>query len=161
EKIDWLRYQHLIVERSNVHPQPANSAASGSGYEPKPTLIKNFMGYNTGETTVGGGSRSETNWVPDLLVEGTVQVDAPQGHLILELSKGADVFQARFDLKAGTCSLWRLADGTPEQELGRANNVIAKSGSYKLRFANFDNRLTLWVDGKLPFGDGVAYDGPL
>ncbi len=154
-QVQWLRYQHLVVDRSNVHPQPAS-------YDPKPQLIRNFMGYNTGETIVGGGSRSETNWVPDLLVECTAQVDAPQGQLVLELTKGAEVFQARFDLKAGTCTLTRQpGDGAEEKELARAENVIAKPGSYDLRFANFDNRLTLWVDGKLPFGDGVAYDAPL
>ena len=26
--------------------------------------------------------------------------------------------------------------------------------------ANVDQRLTLWVDDTLPFGDGVIYDGP-
>jgi signal peptidase I len=29
-----------------------------------------------------------------------------------------------------------------------------------LRFANFDSRLTAWVDRDLPFGDGQAYDPP-
>src|SRR5262249_56221990 len=35
-----------------------------------------------------------------------------------------------------------------------------KGGSYRLRFANVDDRLTVWVDDRLPFGDGVVYDPP-
>src|SRR5207244_6253474 len=34
---------------------------------------------------------------------------------------------------------------------------LKKPGSYRLRFANVDERLIVWVDGSLPFGDGVAY----
>jgi signal peptidase I len=83
------------------------------------------------------------------------QVEAPQGELTLELSKGSERFQARFDLKTGACTLYRV--GGKDQELGRAEQVITKPGSYMLRFANVDSRLTVWVDGKLPFGDGVPY----
>src|SRR5262249_45877402 len=30
----------------------------------------------------------------------------------------------------------------------------------RVRFANVDERLTVWVDGKLLFGDGVSYAAP-
>jgi hypothetical protein len=33
-------------------------------------------------------------------------------------------------------------------------------GSFRLRFANVDERLTVWVDDNLPFGDGVIYSPP-
>ena len=35
--------------------------------------------------------------------------------------------------------------------------ISGDSGTYKLTFANVDDRLTLWVDGKLPFGEGLTY----
>jgi signal peptidase I len=38
--------------------------------------------------------------------------------------------------------------------------AVRQKGTYHLRFANVDDRLTLWVDGRLPFGDGVVYDEP-
>src|SRR5262249_24060042 len=95
--------------------------------------------------------------------------DALQGEMILELSKATERFQARFDLKDGSCAMWKLgekevkekdADGVEkavikkvETEIGRAEKVITKAGTYALRFANVDDRLTLWVDGKLPFQD--------
>jgi signal peptidase I len=147
DDLQWLRYRHLIVERNNLRAQEIPA-------DPQPQIIKNFMGYNTGETTDGRGTRAETNWVGDLMLECTAKVDALQGEMVLELSEGPERFQARFDLKAGTCSLWQLGpQENEEKELARAEGVITKTGRYALRFANFDNRLTLWVDGKLPFKD--------
>ena len=35
---------------------------------------------------------------------------------------------------------------------------VRAGGKFNLRFANFDDRLTLWVDGATPFGDGVTYE---
>jgi signal peptidase I len=150
EQPQWLRYQHLLVERNSVHP-------TDPPREVKPQLIRNFMGYNTGELADrrNEGRPVETNWVGDLILDCAAQVDALDGELTLELSKGPDRFQARFDLKDGSCSLWRV--GTQAHELGRKEKIITKTGSYKLRFANVDSRLTVWVDGKLPFGDGVDY----
>jgi signal peptidase I len=34
---------------------------------------------------------------------------------------------------------------------------VKGSGSHDIAFANVDDRLTLWVDGRTPFGDGLAY----
>jgi signal peptidase I len=33
-----------------------------------------------------------------------------------------------------------------------------KKGTYHLRFANVDDRLVVWVDKNLPFGDGISYE---
>ena len=38
--------------------------------------------------------------------------------------------------------------------------ALKKAGTYRLRFANCDNRLTLWINDELAFGDGVAYVAP-
>jgi signal peptidase I len=146
DDLEWVRYQHLIVERSNTQPldRPAN---------PQPSKIMNFMGYNAGEPSNG---RVETNWVGDLMLECTVKVENNQGELVLELAEGSERFHARFDLASGDCSLVRLGGREP-QVLAKQEKVLTKPGTYALRFANFDDRLTLWVDGKLPFTDGVPY----
>jgi hypothetical protein len=117
-------------------------------------LIRNFMGYNTGELADGrnSGRPVESYWVGDLILDCTATVEALQGDLILELSKGADRFQARFDLQAGTVSLWRFTGGKAE-ELAKADKAITKTGTFKLRFSNVDCRLTVSVDGDLPFQD--------
>jgi signal peptidase I len=145
-----LRYQHLLVERNRPQEGPA---------DPKPSLIRNYMGYNTGELAGGrnAGHQVDTNWVGDLIIECTATIEAGRGDLILELSKGADRFQARFDLQKGTVSLWRLTGGQ-EAEIATPVPAISKAGTYKLEFANVDSRLTVCVDGKMPFQDDNGGD---
>ncbi len=152
EQPQWLRYQHILIDRSNIHPVEVPA-------DPKPQLIRNFMGYNTGELASPryDGRLVETNWVGDLMVECTANVEELKGELTLELSKGPDRFQARFDLQGGGVTLWRLTGGDTQQLAASADKVITKTGSVHLRFANFDSRLTVWVDGKLPFKDGFDY----
>lgn len=154
-KMHWLRYQHLIPsERSNQFPAVAAN--------PQPEIITNFLGYNRGlPNRTNGPPPGESEWVPDLMLEATAKIESPQGELTLELSRGPDRFQARFNIKEGTLTLWRLTDKGTSEELGKANNVISKPGTYELRFANIDHRLTVWVDGKLPFAEGVDWATPL
>jgi signal peptidase I len=144
DKLTWLRYRHLVV---------SERGRSGFGaLTPetiRPRLITDFLGYNTDVLP-------PENWVGDLMVECEAVIDALQGELVLEVVRGVDRFQARFDLSAGDCSLVRLT-GDKEEVLEKKPVPIKKAGTYRLRFANFDQRLTLWVDGQLPFGDGVDY----
>jgi signal peptidase I len=137
----WLRYRHVLRDSKDQKPQ----------------LITDFLGYNTWLT--GGGHRSPgENWASDLILEGDVTVDRPQGELTLELSRGPDRFQAAFDLKSGRCTLYRLTGPQGErQELQSAETRLNRKGTYRLRFANVDERLTVWVDGRLPFDEGVVY----
>jgi signal peptidase I len=126
-------------------------------------LISNMMGYNSGEgdpNQDAGGSY----WVSDLMLDLEVKVDSDDGLFVLELSKGYDRFRAVFDVAAGDCALQRLSGKTDDdrerskKELARAGTGLKRKGTYHVRFANFDERLTVWVDGKLPFGEGVIYD---
>jgi signal peptidase I len=140
---DWLYYRHLL--------------RSGGG---KPQLITDFMGYNSAVLRDWGrGRESGVNWVNDLMVECEATVEKAEGTLALELSRGVDRFQARFDLSAGTCKLVRLT-GTSEEVLDSKPTELKKPGTYRLRFADFDHRLTVWVDNALPFGDGVVFTLP-
>ena len=137
----WLRYKHYLREHDG--PQP----------------ITDFMGYNSSK---GGGSGG--NFVNDLMLECQAEVEAAAGGLWLELSKGPDRFQARIDLATGECKLIRVqkrAGQVVETELAKAVTTVKQAGKYHLRLANFDERLTLWIDDALPFGDGVAYDPPV
>jgi len=144
--IAWLRYRNLIPvdhDRQKVRPE----------------LITDFMGYNTWEEKRGNHSSPAQDWVSDLMVECEVQVEQAQGELILELSKGVDRFQARWELTSGVCTLVRITDGK-ETTLETKETQMKRPGKYRLRFADFDERLTVWVDSSLPFGDGVVYKPP-
>jgi signal peptidase I len=134
----WLSYQHLL-----------------RGHD-RPELITDFIGYNTGEPHTN--RLPEPNWVGDLMLEAEVAVEAEQGDLVLELARGVDRFEARWDLATGLCTLARLHAGNKDQ-LGEARQTALKGKStHRLRFADVDERLTVWVDDTLPFGEGVAYD---
>jgi signal peptidase I len=148
EGIDWLRYHHIL---------------RGGG---KPELITDFMGYNSWE-----GDRHNPpspNWASDLLLECEVKVEKAEGELVLEVSKGVDRFRARWDLGAGVCTLYRLRGGTEKglkEELASKPSALKAGSTYRLRLANVDERLTVWVDGSLPFGEGddkggVNYKAP-
>ncbi len=144
--LEWLRYRHVLRQG------------------PEPELITDNMGYNSEATTpdarglVVDHPIEPPNWVGDLIVECEVTLDGSSGELALELSKGADRFQARWDLGTGECTLLRLAGGK-ETKLD-AQQTSLKKGKHRLRFANVDDRLCVWVDGSLPFGTGVAYEPP-
>jgi signal peptidase I len=144
-KISWLRYRNLL--------RPVNGQV-------KPELITDFMGYNTYETQFHDHFSPAQNWVGDLMLECDVTVEQPTGKLVLELSKGVDRFQASWDLASGVCSLSRSTFGEAgEKKLGDAKATSLKGkGTYRVRFANVDERLTVWVNGSLPFGDGVEYE---
>lgn len=138
EQIDWLHYRHLL--RKNLD---------------QPQLITDFMGYNSDSSRGPVGE----NWASDLMLECQVQVEQPTGQLVLELSRGPDRYQAVFDLASGECQLIRLEGGKRPAELKTAPTALKKAGSYAVRFANCDDRLTVWVNDSLVFGDGVEY-GP-
>jgi signal peptidase I len=142
ETTSWLRYQHLV-------PRDDRSGA-------RVELITDFMGYNTWEPE---HLRPAENWVGDLMLECEVQVNAPQGQLVFELSRGPDRFHAIWDLTTGKCTLSRLSDGR-EEDLGTQDTLLKRAGKYRIRFANVDERLMLWVDSSQPFGNGVVYDPP-
>jgi signal peptidase I len=143
----WLRYRHIV----SPFPRPLAPEP-----DRKPELITDFMGYNTGESDTH--STPLPNWVGDLLLEGEVTIEQAEGELVFELAKGVDRFQARWQLGSGTCTLVRLGENDRATILASKMTALAKAKTYQVRFANVDERLTVWVDGQLPFGDGVVYD---
>jgi signal peptidase I len=142
----WLTYRHLL---------------RGNG--DKPQLVTDFSGYNTYVNERFHTSPPGENWAGDLILECEVVPENGSGELVLELTKGVDRFQARFDLDTGDCALCRVtADGeTKLESKPTALKATAGKPSFTVRFANVDRQLIVWVDGKLVFGaQGVAYEAP-
>jgi signal peptidase I len=151
-EVSWLRYQHIV--RPEAWPTVTEA-------DRKPQLIRDFSGYNSFETRGGSWhSQPPPNWVGDLMLDFQLTVDRPQGELWLQLARGVNRFQARWNLQNGECTLFRLADNGDSQpeKLQTATTRVSKPGTYQIRFANFDDRLTVWVDRELVFGDGVVYE---
>ena len=146
----WLTYRHYTVKHGVDEPKPGQPFSS--------EIIKNFTGYNYVDTRRVDKSNEDQFWVGDLMVECDVDVTAASGEFAVELSKGPDRFQARFDLSTGNCRLVRVGKVSSE-ELGKAQTTLHGVGKHFVRLANFDERLTVWVDSETPFGDGVEYAG--
>lgn len=157
-KTQWLRYRNVHVPGSLPRPdEPANrqmarpAPPAGAPAGPsRPQLITDFLEYNEDHD-------QHHHWVGDLMVECAVDVQEPKGELILELRRGVDRFQAIFDLATGDCRLEGLREGTPLKLENAVARGVLKPGTHRLRFADFDERLTLWVDERLPFGAGVTF----
>ena len=156
DQVDWIHYRHLLRGL------------------PDKSLITDFMGYNSGGALVWedvrktwgevrAAEKTGSNWVGDLVLECEVQVEQAEGELVLQLVRGGDTFRATWDLSSanGLCTLTRTTgrrDGKQETvKLGDARPTRLGKGKHRLRFANVDDRLTVWVDGELPFGDGETY----
>jgi len=135
ESPDWLEYHHRLRNTNRkAHDQ----------------LITDLLSYNYENLDTLGH-----NWVGDLIVECEVKVEQAQGEFCLQLSQGTNVYRASWDLSAATCSLLRVDESGKTEVLAGPKPSKLKPGSrHKLRFANVDQRLTVWVDGSLPFGDG-------
>lgn len=173
KQVEFLRSQKLrgfdeFMDELNKHLKPQDIEtykAKILTHTVAPALVTDFMGYNSGKTHL-----LNENWVGDLMLECDVTIDQPVGELVLDLAKGVDRFQARWDLANGDCTLVRLhkikkengETETKEEVLGaeKTPTELKKKGTYRLRFANFDQRLTVWVDNSLPFGSGVNYHPP-
>jgi signal peptidase I len=161
DKIDWLRYQHLI-RPDEIDGKPDQPVAGV-----KRMLILDTLDYNTSMTEGMGDvdffrrMYGDAHWVGDLMLECNVEVVEPKGEFCLELSRGINRFQASFDLATGECTLYRLKDNKREDPpLAVKPTNLKAPGNYLVRFANIDARLTVWVDRQLPFGDGKEYDPP-
>jgi signal peptidase I len=146
----WVRYRHLLLAHGVGQPRPEGPV--------EPSIIRNFMGYNYADTGKIDHSNEDKYWVGDLMVECNVDVAAGAGEFLMELSKGPDRYQARFDLSTGVCRLMRVGK-VSATEIGKAETKLKGTGKHFVRFANFDERLTVWVDQSLPFGDGLDYSG--
>ena len=147
----WLTYGHRLREDSHRHDLDKPDEFQRDPRQ----LISDQMGYNSGDGDSG------SHWVGDLMLDCHVKVTNPQGELVFELAKGIDRFQARFDLGKGDCTLVRLTgklgNDPSRTVLGTKPCKLKQAGNYHVRFANFDERLTVWVDRQLPFGDGLIY----
>jgi signal peptidase I len=97
----------------------------------------------------------DPQWVGDLILECEAEL-GDGAAVTLELSKGANRFQARF--ADGQVTLSRTGPG--EQTFG-SRPCRVKKGTYVIRLANVDCRLRVWVDDRaIDFGTDADYPHP-
>ena len=152
-----LRYRHIV-------PDPEQWDAIRAGLPvptpPRPTLITDFSSYNTDLTTQGRAHPRQAarpwfqpHWVGDLTVSCRLTVGRSAGRFRIELIKAGASHRCEIDLATGPATLFRN-----QNQLGSpAHTSAADPGRHDLILANVDDRLTLWIDGTLPFGEGLPY----
>ncbi len=146
----WMRYQHIV-------PPPVNWQAKRWVPErpPEAQLITDFYAFNT-RVTRGrpyfDPSMLGLHWVGDLILECELDVESPRGTVLLDLVKGGRHFGCAMDVATGGAqlSIDGLADWRPA-----AQTRLRGPGKYRVRFANVDEQLVLWIDDK-----AVDFDGP-
>jgi signal peptidase I len=169
----WLRYQNLVpsygdwrqVEDYTIAARNGPPDTVKPGSLARPQLVTDFNAYNTRVSDYDirrhhdlevDGSKLGLHWVGDLMVEASVDVEAAQGELILDLVEAGNHFSATIDLTTGRATL--SAEGDTSYAPA-ADTSVSKPGNYKLAFANFDDQLRLWVNGKLiEFDADTDYD---
>ena len=139
----WVRY---------VHRTPG----WGSSRQPETGIVTDNLGYNKSDPGFG------PYWVPDLTVETEAAFASASSEVVLELNRGSRVFSAVF--ANGECQIGVRGSDEPfekMQPLGAAPTKIATAGTYNLRLANVDSRLTVWVNNRpLELGKGADCSVP-
>jgi hypothetical protein len=150
---DWnaLRYRHLL-------PDPAQWEAILTGkplpYGPSPRLISDFYAYNAGSPRARQLVEPiAPHWVGDLTLSARVESRSDTGQIRFELVKSGVANRCEIDLATGRARILHGASPLVESVV----TPLKGRGTHAVKFANVDGRLTLWVDGRTPFGEGAVY----
>jgi len=165
----WLRYRHYvpseydwgIARRFGESGRHKGITREQWVSESRPELVSDFNAYNAqilrGQLMQGHWqfepSQLGVQWVSDLAVECTVDIQQAQGELILDIVEAGKHFRCRIDLKTGQATLG--IDG--DNQFGpTAQTSLSVPDEYELLFANVDDQLLLWIDGELIEFDGAT-----
>jgi signal peptidase I len=162
DTLDFIGYQHLVWKQDGGKRTHDYWRWSDLPAQPTAGPIENYLAYNDGvdrdpvtgfeSERRGSGLGQGNQWVGDLILECEAEVGAG-AEVVLELARGQLRFQARF--AGGEVEL--AAVGPGGKSLGKRPTKVG-AGKYKLRFANVDARLWVWVDGtRIDFGTDGDY----
>ncbi len=149
----WLGYRHFVPSLNDWRMMEKGSLPER--YHPRPQLITDFVAYDT--SVPRGQSLLQPllagwHWVGDLLLECELDVKEGQGTTAVELVRAGRHFRCQFDCATGGAQL--SIDGQVEFK-PKATTSVRGRGRHRVRFANVDRQLLLWVDGAV-----VAFDAP-
>ncbi len=157
----WLRYRHFVPSPLDWESVLDNQPPAPN---PRPQLITDYYAYNSFD---GLGSDRDLFWVGDLTVSGVAefsQLTADQPAWVLELVEGIRRYRCEINLSSGEATLSHTDDLNPEGPpvtLGTASTPVRGAGRYRFDFANVDDRLCLWINGRLiALPDGGGYLAP-
>jgi len=114
----------------------------------------------------GGNSRSNDgqHWVGDLLGEFDIEITSDSGTLLLDLVEFGVHFRCQIDTSNGQATLSASGAGVPAgvfagEDTLSADTPVRGAGAYHIEYANFDDSLVLWINGRvMEFNRPAEYD---
>ena len=169
----WLRYRHFVppadlwraVLKTDDGDRFNNFGSDGAAAlkNPRPQLVTDFCGYNA-FSSAHDFDLDTYFWVGDLTLGCNVKINklVESSELMLELNEGVHRFRCRINPATGEAQLLRVVwlNRSEEEEdlLAKGTTPLQGVGSHRIEFANVDQRLCLWVDGRLiDFGSKGEY----
>ena len=169
----WLRYRHFVppadlwraVLKTEDGDRFNNFGSDGAAAlkNPRPQLVTDFCGYNA-FSSAHDFDLDTYFWVGDLTLGCNVKINklAESPELMLELNEGVHRFRCRINPATGEAQLlrvvWLNRNEEEEDLLAKGTTPLQGVGSHRIEFANVDQRLCLWVDGRLiDFGSKGEY----
>ena len=114
----------------------------------------NSSGFSQGRLLENDG----VHWTGDLAADFQIKTERDTQTLALLLVEAGVEHECRIDLKTGQATLSVLVDGKPVEAFQQEGQILASKamaatsiragGKHRIRFANVDDTLVLWVDGR-------------
>ncbi|MSR26995.1 MAG: signal peptidase I [Planctomycetaceae bacterium] len=143
-----LRYRHFMPTSDDWEELGAGGRVDG---ELSPLLIDDFQPYNAMAT--------RSHWVGDLAVEARLENQGDAGTVTLDLVEAGRRHEARIDLSTGAVELASPGLGGP---LPKAATKLRGRGTWTVLFANVDDELSLFVDGRrIVFDQPTTWAAPI
>ena len=114
----------------------------------------NRSGFGSGRPLENDG----VHWTSDLAADFEIKTERETQTLCLILVRAGVEHECRIDLKTGQATLTVLVDGNPVEAFQHEGQTLASKaiaatsiragGKHRIRFANVDDTIVLWADGK-------------
>ncbi len=137
-----MRYRHMVPSDEQWETVRAGGTLAG---EAEPGLITDFQPYNA--------LASRPHWVGDIALETVLESRSASGQIVFDLVEAGEAHRCTIDLSTGEARLSIAGRDATGQPCGQT--PVRGEGDWTILFANIDDELTLFVDGRR-----MAFDGP-
>ena len=177
-EISWLSFQYNSPEDKHW-PIIRNKLEDKEVFKSPPNpgrLINDYVAYN--DATVRSrngllqkGANQGLHWVGDIGVEADLEIKSGSGSLLFDIVEGGAHYQVTIDTQSGELSLSAKPPQNPISDsvitfVDLEGNKVDKptvqtpikgTGSWQVRVFNADDKIHVWVDGKLYEFPGCTY----
>ncbi|HMP79308.1 MAG TPA: signal peptidase I, partial [Pirellulaceae bacterium] len=166
----WLRYRHHAPTDEAWSFMESTGTAPDWILKSPGRLIGDFYAYNHSETRPVSGlplGMNGIHWVGDLGLQAQIDIVSNGGTLWLDTVEGGAHFTCEIDCQSGKATLTcsdpnvKFVDGEgAEVARPSGETPLRQPGSFDVLFANVDDQLFLWVNGKQVIFNASAYQRP-